>query len=206
MHERLDFLFSNFRRRGDLGMHEPERQRGRRMSTLHAVRERPLVGVRDADRERVDAAIRRHARERASVRVGRREPRTVVVRALHHIAVDRVRLNAMQRRMHARAALERVQTVRRRIRVRKRAGLEMRHMAATAMSTVGHAHALIAEAHVDEPLLTVMVAPIRVVVLPLQLVLDSLPIRRVADERQNRTDALNEERTLSGFRVIQRSL
>lgn len=177
------------------------------MSTLHAVRERTLVRVRNADGERVDAAVRRHARERASVRVGRRESRTVVVRALHHIAVDRVRLNAMQRRMHARAALERIQAVLRRVRVRKRASLEMRHMAASAMSTVGHGHALIAEAHVDERLLAVMVAPsVRVVVLPLQLVLDSLPIRRVADERQNRTDALNEERTLSGFRVIQRSL
>ena len=57
----------------------------------HAVCERlALVRIRNGHRERT--AVGRHSREPASVRLGRGETRTVVVRALHHVAVDGVRL------------------------------------------------------------------------------------------------------------------
>lgn len=138
----------------------------------------------------------------------------MVVRALHHVAVNLVRLKtAVQRRMHRRAALERIQAVLCRVGVCESAGLEVGHVAASAVRGVAHAsHALIAERHVDQRLLVVMVAAaasaaaVRVVVLPLQLVLDPLAIRRVPDKRQNRADALDEERALGRFRVIQCSL
>lgn len=74
---------------------------------------------------------------------------------------------------------------------------------------MSHSHALIAEAHVDERLLVVMVASaaaVRVVVLALELVLDPLAVRRVADKRENRADALNEEDTLPGLSVVECSL
>ncbi|KAJ2998644.1 hypothetical protein NUW54_g7013 [Trametes sanguinea] len=138
----------------------PERKREK--AVLHAVRERPLVRVRNADRERVHAAIRRHTGECASVGVGRRKAGAVVVRTLHHIAVDRMRLEAaVEGRVHARATLERVQAVLRRVRVREGTRLHVRHMAAASVRTVAHAHALIAEGHVDERLLVVMVAAVR---------------------------------------------
>ena len=104
--------------------------------------------------------------------------------------------------------LQRVQTVLRSVRIRQGTGLEMRHMTARVV-TVGHSHPLVAEGHVHERLLVVMVpcaATVHVVVLALQLVLDPLTVRRVTDKRKNRADTLNEEGTLSGLSVVERSL
>ena len=84
----------------------------------------------------------------------------------------------------------------------------MGHMTARVVA-MSHSHALIAEAHVDERLLVVMVpsaATVHVVVLALQLVLDPLTVRRVTDKRKNRADTLNEEGTLSRLSVVERSL
>ena len=180
------------------------------LTSSHAVAERPLVRIRrDTDRERVHAAVRRHAREATctGVRVRRGETRAVVVRALHHVAVNRVRLEPVKLgRVQARAALERIQSVLGRVRIRQRARLDVRHMTAAGGA---HAHALIAEGHVDERLLVVMVAStaaVRVVVLALELVLDPLAVGSVPDERQDGADALDEEGALAGLSVIQGSL
>ena len=75
----------------------------------HAVRERlALVGIRDTDGESV--AVGRYTRERASMGVRGGKARAVVVRALHHVAVNAVRLQAaMERsRMEAWTTLEAV--------------------------------------------------------------------------------------------------
>ena len=69
---------------------------------------------------------------------------------------------------------------------------------------MSHSHALIAEAHVDERLLVVMVASAaeRVAVLALELVLNPLTVGSVADKRKNRADALNEQGTLAGLSIV----
>ena len=74
---------------------------------------------------------------------------------------------------------------------------------------MSHSHALIAEAHVDERLLVVMVAAtpaVRVVVLPLQLVLDPLTVGGVPDQGQNRADTLNKQGALAGLGVVKGGL
>lgn len=79
-----------------------------------------------------------------------------------------------------------------------------------AVGSVANAQALIAEPHVNERLLVVMVAAaaaaVHVVVLALELVLNALAVRSVPDQRENRTDPLHEKRTLAGLSVIQRRL
>ena len=73
---------------------------------------------------------------------------------------------------------------------------------------MSHSHALIAEAHVDERLLVVMVASAaeRVAVLALELVLNPLTVGSVADKRKNRADALNEQGTLAGLSIVKGGL
>ena len=74
--------------------------------------------------------------------------------------------------------------------------------------TRAHAHALIADGHVDQRLLVVMVAStaVGVVVLALELVLDALPIRGVPDQWENWPDPLDKERTLTGLSIVERGL
>ena len=63
--------------------------------------------------------------------------------------------------------------------------------------------------HVDDALLARGVAADRAVVvhlLALELVLDALAVRRVADERENGANAFNEQRALAGFGVVESSL
>lgn len=85
-------------------------------------------------------------------------------------------------------------------------------VAATA-EAVGAPEALSAVAHAANGLVVVDVrvaaaatAAVVVHLLPLQLVLDTLAIGRIADERQNGTNALDKKGTLLGIRVIECSL
>lgn len=59
-----------------------------------------------------------------------------------------------------------------------------------------------AESHVDQGLLIVEASEV-VHLLALELVLDPLAVRSVANERQDRSDAVDEEGALGGLGVVQ---
>ena len=66
-------------------------------------------------------------------------------------------------------------------------------------TVVGHIH--------SKSLLTVEATKmIQVLLLALQLVLNALAVRSVANQRQHRPDAIYEQSTLTRVRVIERSL
>jgi hypothetical protein len=66
-----------------------------------------------------------------------------------------------------------------------------------------HAHPRLTAAHLAS---VTAVAAVLVEVLALQLVLNALAVRRVADKRQNRADAVDKGSTLLGVGVIECSL
>lgn len=67
-------------------------------------------------------------------------------------------------------------------------------------------HTGVTKSQVSNSCLTMVTAAKAINLFTLQLVLNPLPIRRVTDKRKHRTNALDQERTLSGFGVIKGSL
>lgn len=165
--------------------------------TLHSVAVAALVRVghtaRDSHRgERV--AVGAPGRE-PSVRVWRRHPRAVVRAVLQNVAVDRLHVQVALRQ---RALAHRV-----------RVAVSIAQMATLVRQLVStHAKAGVAERQVGNGLLVMVSATVgrTVELLALELVLDPLAVGRVADEREDRADALDEESTLRRLRVIQSGL
>lgn len=174
-------------------------------SLLHAVSEGGLlVGVvqRTIDtnsREGVDACV---GTREASMSVRRRHPGAVVGVILQNIAVDRMRLDVVQRRVVPNEAL-----------VLQRRSMVIVHaiLGDKVVEVVARMHAVV-RAIVDTDVgspdrhARAMISAERIAVLALELVLDTLAIRRVPDERQDGTNALNKQSTLARLRVVQRSL
>lgn len=132
----------------------------------------------------------------------------MVACVLHHVAVDRVRLQIVQLsgvEPLSLQAVRAVEAVGRGVCIRECAGgvqSLMRHVTATV--TLTHSHTLVTERVVVAGAATA--TAISVHMFSLQLVLNALAIRRVPDKRQNRPDALDEQGPLARLGVIQGSL
>lgn len=138
--------------------------------------------------------------------MGRRQARTVVVRALHDVAVDARRLQAVQLRSMQRLLQggSAVEPVRGGVRIsqRPRRVQLVRHVATTVPT---HAHSL--RGHADRTVLMIAAtSAVAVHVLSLKFVLNALAVRRVSYQRQDRPDTLHEESPLTRLRVIESSL
>ena len=174
-------------------------------SLLHAVSEGGLlVGVVqrtiDTDgREGVDACV---GTREASMSVGRRHSGAMVRVILQNVAVDRMRLDVVQRGIvpHEALVLQRWPVV-----VHAILGNE-------GIEVVTRMHAVVrtvVDTNVGSPdrhTRAMVSAAVRVVVLALKLVLDALAIRGVPDQRQDWANALDEKSTLTRLRVVQRGL
>lgn len=165
--------------------------------TLHSVAVAALVRVghtaRDGHRgERIAVGA---SGRKPSVRVRRRHPGAVVRAVLQNVAVDRLHVQVALRQ---RALAHRVRVT---IAVAQMATL-VRQLVST------HAKAGVAERQVSNGLLVVVCATIArtIELLALKLVLNPLAVGRVADEREDGTNALDEKSTLCRLRVIQGGL
>lgn len=137
----------------------------------------------------------------------RRQARAVVVRALHDVAVDARRLQAVQLRSMKVPLLQgrsTVQPVRSGVRISQGPGRVqlVRHVATTVPAET---HPLWGKAN-RTVLVVTSAAPVAVRVLSLELVLNTLAIRRVPYQRQNRPDAFHEQRPLTRFCVVEGGL
>ena len=176
---------------------------------LHTVAVAAGVGLahaaRDGDR-RVPVREARLSGE-AGLRMRRRRKSgpAVARSALQHVALDRVSLHTVQRGTGVEAlsqdalALQRVWTSVVAVRESTRVHGRVRRSA--------DADAGVAKCEVRDGLLAVIRATgVSIELLALELVLDTLAVGRVTDERQDRADTLNEQCPLVGLSVVERSL
>lgn len=199
------------------------------MSGLHAVAEvGPLVRVAqttggDTNAETTDIVVIESSREAVSVRVGGGNALIVARVTLQNIAIDRLRLHVMELlRRHVSLAegtlaldtgSTGVHAVLNAVDVGQGIGLVnwLRHMASARAGSMLKSNGLIAQSrHVDQGLLVVEAAATSTTemihLFALQLVLDTLPVGSITDQREYRTNALNKEGALLGLRVVQSSL
>lgn len=98
------------------------------------------------------------------------------------------------------ALLHRVKAILCTVNISKRVCLvQSRHM------TAGSTHSRVTKSNIDERLLVVIPSEM-IHLLALQLVLDTLAIRSVADQRENRPNAFDEKCALVRFSIVQSSL
>lgn len=125
------------------------------------------------------------------MRVWRRHARAVVAGAvLQDVAVDRVRL-------HLHVAL----------RDRALTTLETVRVAVSIVQVATHSKVGVTKSEVGHGGLVVASTEARTIKLfPLELVLDPLAVGCVADQREDRSDAFDQERPLRGLSIVQGSL
>ena len=127
----------------------------------------------------------------------------VVRRAvLQDISIDRGREAVQRLRMQTLRAGKRVDSTRRVVNVCERVRLRK-------STTRRETNALIAKTHVQKRSLVIVVArvaPKIIQLFPLELVLDSLSIRRIPDQRKYGSDSFNKYGPLRGVGVVERGL